>query len=50
MLANHQDYVGNSSKFEKRKVHFNQLMAATDPEKSTLRGSAYTKRRWTSPY
>jgi len=45
-----RDYVGNSSKFSKRKLHFTELMAATDPEKSTLRGSAYTKRRWTSPH
>lgn len=29
---------------------FNQAMTQTDPERSTLRGSAYTKRRWTSPF
>jgi hypothetical protein len=44
-------WVGNSSKFLKRKAHFLNIMADTsDPEKSTLRGSAYTKRRWTSPH
>lgn len=45
-----RDYVGNASKFEKRTKHFLTLMSETDPQKSTLRGSAYTKRRWTSPY
>jgi hypothetical protein len=29
--------------------HILELTAMPDPEKSTLRGSAYTKRRWTSP-
>jgi hypothetical protein len=44
-------WVGNSTKFAKRKAHFVNIMAdTTDPEKSTLRGSAYTKRRWTSPH
>lgn len=28
---------------------FLRAMTQTDPERSTLRGSAYTKRRWTSP-
>lgn len=45
-----REYVGNSSKYPKRKMHFGVLMTETDPEKSTLRGSAYTKRRWTSPH
>lgn len=45
-----REFVGNSTKFSKRKAHFEIINRDTDLERSTLRGSAYTKRRWTSPF
>lgn len=35
---------------EHRRYAYNRILTSTDPERSTLRGSAYTKRRWTTPY
>ncbi len=34
---------------EDKSLIYQQLLTWTDPERSTLRGSAYTKRRWTTP-
>jgi hypothetical protein len=34
---------------EHRQAAYLAILTGTDPEKSTLRGSAYTKRRWTTP-
>ena len=35
---------------QRRQLVFLGLMSLSDPERSTLRGSAYTKRRWTTPF
>ncbi len=47
-LSRNWDYGERGGEY--RHAAYVRILTSVDPERSTLRGSAYTKRRWTSPH